>query len=75
MLPNELSRLSMNAVISEDYDLPKRIKNFVNELYAGFQLLNFKNDVLRRKFDSIKYDMKKIEEIEYDINIRNLRTQ
>jgi len=44
----------------------------VAELYEGFQLLNLKNDNLRKRFDSIKYDVKKIEEIVYDISIRGL---
>jgi len=47
-----------------------RILQFVNELYAGFQLLNLKNDFLRKKYDSIKYDLKKIEEVVYDLSIR-----
>ncbi|KAJ3143312.1 hypothetical protein HDU90_000070 [Geranomyces variabilis] len=43
-----------------------------SELYAGFQLLNFKNDNLRKRFDGIKYDIKKIEEVVYDISVRGL---
>jgi hypothetical protein len=45
---------------------------FVEELYAGFRLLNLKNDYLRKRYDSIKYDLKKIEEVVYDITIRKL---
>ena len=39
---------------------------------TGFRLLNLKNDGLRKKFDSLKYDMKKVEEVVYDLSIRNL---
>ncbi|KAJ3360014.1 hypothetical protein GGF32_008812 [Allomyces javanicus] len=46
----------------QDYDRPLRIRAFVQELYSGFQLLNLKNDLLRRRYDGIKYDVKKIEE-------------
>jgi hypothetical protein len=34
--------------------------------------LNLKNDGLRKKFDSLKYDMKKVEEVVYDLSIRGL---
>jgi len=57
---------------TEDYEKPKQIAIFVAELFAGFRLLNLKNDGLRKRFDSIKYDLKKCEEIVYDIAIRGL---
>ncbi|ELR14338.1 translin [Acanthamoeba castellanii str. Neff] len=72
MIPNELSRLCVNRATAGDYEMVSRIGNFVNELYAGFQLLNLKNDFLRKKYDSIKYDLKKIEEVTYDLSIRGL---
>ena len=37
-----------------------------------FRLLNLKNDGLRKKFDGIKYDLKKVEEVVYDLSIRGL---
>ena len=37
-----------------------------------FRLLNLKNDNLRKKFDGIKYDLKKVEEVVYDLSIRGL---
>ena len=55
--------------------MPFQIASFVSELSAGFRLLNLKNDALRRKFDSLKYDVKKIEEVVYDITIRGLNTK
>ena len=36
------------------------------------RLLNLKNDGLRKKFDGIKYDLKKVEEVVYDLSIRGL---
>ena len=38
------------------------ISRFVKDLSTAFQILNLKNDGLRKRFDSIKYDVKKIEE-------------
>ncbi|KAJ1963373.1 Translin-1 [Dipsacomyces acuminosporus] len=69
---NELSRLAVNSVIVNDIQRPQEISTFASELYSGFQLLNLKNDSLRRRFDSIKYDIKKIEEVQYDLRVRGL---
>lgn len=71
-LSNELSRLSVNCVTSQDYARPERIADFINSLNSGFRLLNLKNDNLRKKFDGIKYDLKKVEEVVYDLSIRGL---
>jgi len=71
-LSNELSRLSVNCVTSQDYSRPERIADFITSLNSGFRLLNLKNDNLRKKFDGIKYDLKKVEEVVYDLSIRGL---
>lgn len=73
-LASELSRFAVNAVTSEDYERPLKISKFVGDLNSGFRLLNLKNDGLRKRFDALKYDVKKIEEIVYDISIRGLKT-
>ncbi|XP_050673743.1 translin [Leptidea sinapis] len=71
-LCTELSRLAVNAVTRGDYNKPLQISKFVMELNAGFRLLNLKNDHLRKRFDALKYDVKKIEEVVYDLSIRGL---
>ena len=62
----------MNCVTQGDYERPLRISAFVGDLLTGFRLLNLKNDGLRKKFDSLKYDTKKLEEVVYDLSIRGL---
>ncbi|CAH2056337.1 unnamed protein product, partial [Iphiclides podalirius] len=71
-LCSELSRLAVNSVTRGEYNRPLQISKFVMELNAGFRLLNLKNDHLRKRFDALKYDMKKIEEVVYDLSIRGL---
>eukprot|EP00029_Vermamoeba_vermiformis_P002885 TRINITY_DN13252_c0_g1_i1.p1 TRINITY_DN13252_c0_g1~~TRINITY_DN13252_c0_g1_i1.p1 ORF type:complete len:229 (-),score=63.89 TRINITY_DN13252_c0_g1_i1:45-731(-) len=71
-LPNELSRLAINSVIAEEFTLPGQISQFISDLYAGYRLLNLKNDFLRKRMDSIKYDVKKVEEVVYDVALRGL---
>ncbi|XP_043671935.1 translin [Vespula pensylvanica] len=72
-LSAELSRFAVNSVTNGDYNRPIEIAKFVNELNAGFRLLNLKNDALRKRFDALKYDVKKIEEVVYDLSIRGLK--
>ncbi|XP_064646843.1 translin-like [Lineus longissimus] len=72
LVASELSRMCINAVTAGDYTRPLRIGQFVGELDSGFRLLNLKNDALRKRFDALKYDLKKIEEVIYDITIRGL---
>ena len=67
------SRWAVNSVILGDFARPFEIATFTSDLIAGFRLLNLKNDFLRKKFDSLKYDVKKVEEVVYDISIRGLR--
>ncbi|KAL4755347.1 hypothetical protein BDW72DRAFT_149 [Aspergillus terricola var. indicus] len=68
----ELARLAVNAVTLGDYGRPTVIVNFIKELFNGFQLLNLKNDVLRKRSDAIKYSVKKVEDVVYDLSLRNL---
>ncbi|KAK2577226.1 hypothetical protein KPH14_003372 [Odynerus spinipes] len=72
-LSAELSRFAVNSATNGDYNRPIEIARFVNELNAGFRLLNLKNDALRKRFDALKYDVKKIEEVVYDLSIRGLK--
>ena len=57
LLIDELARLAVNSVTLGDYQVPLQISQFVKDLHAGFQILNLKNDTLRRRSDSIKYSV------------------
>ena len=48
----------MNSVTLGDYQRPLQISKFVKDLHAGFQILNLKNDSLRRRSDGIKYNVR-----------------
>ncbi|XP_037811832.1 translin [Lucilia sericata] len=73
-MASELSRFATNSVTMGDYDRPLNISRFMADLNSGYRLLNLKNDGLRKRFDALKYDVKKIEEVVYDISIRGLRS-
>lgn len=72
MMVTELSRFAINSVTLGDYNRVLSLQSFVGNINSGFRLLNLKNDALRKRFDSLKYDVKKIEEIVYDLTIRGL---
>lgn len=66
------TRLARNAVTLGDYERPLQINRFVKDVHAGFQILNLKNDILRRKSDGLKYRVKDVEDVVYDLSLRNL---
>jgi len=51
------ARLAVNSVTLGDYERPLQISQFIKDVHAGFQILNLKNDALRRRSDSIKYSV------------------
>ncbi|KAK4104136.1 Translin [Parathielavia hyrcaniae] len=72
---DDLSRLAVNSVTLGDNAMAVQISGFIKDLHAGFQVLNLKNDVLRKRVDSIKYAVKKVEDVVYDLSLRNLIPQ
>lgn len=73
-MSNELSRFATNSVTLGNYTRALSLQRFLGDLNSGFRMLNLKNDNLRKRFDGLKYDVKKIEEIIYDLSIRGLLT-
>uniref|UniRef100_A0A7S1TEL1 Translin n=1 Tax=Compsopogon caeruleus TaxID=31354 RepID=A0A7S1TEL1_9RHOD len=69
---NEIARLCITRVTLGDFAFPHKAFQWTSELFAGFRLLNFRNDTLRRRFDGIKYDVKRISEVQYDLVIRGI---
>ncbi|KZV43310.1 Translin family protein isoform 1 [Dorcoceras hygrometricum] len=73
-MSNELPRYVVNQVTAGDYDCPRKVLKFLTDLHASFRMLNLRNDFLRKKFDGMKYDLKRVEEVYYDVKIRGLAT-
>ncbi|CAD5195120.1 unnamed protein product [Musa acuminata subsp. malaccensis] len=71
-MSNELPRYVVNQVTAGDYDCPKNVLKFLTNLHSAFRMLNLRNDFLRKKFDGMKYDLRKVEEVYYDVKIRGL---
>ena len=71
-LTGELVRKAINSAIAKNFQLSLEIKNFVSELYGEMLKFNFRNGQLRKKFDGIKYDLKKLEDLVYDLKTKGL---
>lgn len=71
-LIDELSRLAVNTVILGEFERAVGIAGFVKELADAFRVLNLKNDGLRKRVDGLKYAVKKVEDVVYDLRLRNL---
>ncbi|KAI0376015.1 Translin [Hypomontagnella monticulosa] len=71
-ITEELSRLAMNSVTMGDISLTVRISGFIKDLFAGFQLLNLKNDIVRKRVDAVKYHVKKVEDVIYDLDAASI---
>lgn len=71
-MASELTRFATNSVTLGDYSRALKISKFLADLNSGFRCLNLKNDSIRKRYDGLKYEIKKIEGIRYDISIRGL---
>ena len=71
-LTGELCRRAVAAVIRKDYQEVYAIREAVDDIYELFLHLNLRNGELRKKSDAIKWNLRKIEDIIYDIKTRGL---
>ena len=46
------------------------IKDLVDELYGGLLKFDFREQGIRRKFDSMKYDLRKLEDLVLDLKLK-----
>ena len=69
-LTGELVRKAIYDVIHKKFDEAARIKELVHDIYGEFLKLHLRNGELRKKSDSIKWNLKKLEEVMYDIEMK-----
>lgn len=66
----ELIRLATNKAIEKEFSEIKKIKNIINEILN--ELIDFDiTGYLRTKYDQAKNNLKKIEQMDYEINLKN----
>lgn len=69
-LTGELSRRAVMLAIKHKKKDVVKIHTFVDNIYKEFLGFKFPNSLLRKKSDSIKHNLRKIENILYDLNLR-----
>ena len=69
-LTGELVRKAIYDVIHKKFDEAARIKELVHDIYGEFLKLHLRNGELRKKSDAIKWNLKKLEEVMYDISMK-----
>lgn len=72
-LTGELARRAVLAATKQDLWEVTRIHDLIQALYGKFVEFDFRNGELRRKFDSIKYNLQKVEEVRYELSLREPR--
>jgi len=68
-LTGELGRRAVTLATDRKADEVKKIKEFTEMIYGEFVQFDFRNGDLRRKYDSIKYNLQKMERVLYELEI------
>ena len=71
-LTGELARKAVNEVINKNFEQAMEIKNIVEEIYGEFLKFNLRNSELRNKSDQIKWNLKKLEDVIFELKIKGM---
>jgi predicted translin family RNA/ssDNA-binding protein len=71
-LTGELMRKAVNDAIDKDFESVLKTKEMVSAIYGFFLQLDLRNGELRKKSDSIKWNLKKVEDVVYDLHMKGM---
>jgi len=71
-LTGELARRAVNAVIRKEFSELSLVHKAVEGIYGEFLQFDLRNGELRKKSDAIKWNLKKIEEVLYDVRVKGM---
>ncbi len=69
-LSGELVRKAINASLKENFTLSVRIREALEEIYIELSKFDLRNGELRRKYDGIKYDIKKLDDLVFELKMK-----
>lgn len=69
-LTGELVRKAVALVMKKNYKEIEKIYEFVETLYNEFLMFDLRNGELRKKSDSIKWNLKKLEEVVLQLRLK-----
>lgn len=67
-LSGELLRFAIIEATNKNFNLVYELRQFMNDIYYLLLDLNLRSQEFRHKFDSVKYALKRLDEICYDIS-------
>ena len=70
-LVGELVRKAINSSIDGDFKTALKAKKFVTDIHEELMMFDFRNIPVRRKFDSIKYGLNKLENLILELKLKN----
>jgi len=69
-LTGELGRKAVQSAGKGDYSNVVEIKDTVSEIFGELLKFDFRDSDMRRKFDSVKYDLKKLEDLTLELKLK-----
>ncbi|MFC1801755.1 hypothetical protein ACFLZB_04810 [Nanoarchaeota archaeon] len=69
-LTGEIVRKAVYLAGKDQYQEVIKFKDLVDQIYGELLKFNFRENEIRRKFDSIKYDLKKLEDLVLDLKLK-----
>ncbi|MEE9525127.1 MAG: hypothetical protein V3V78_00790 [Candidatus Woesearchaeota archaeon] len=70
-LTGELGRKAVQYAGNGKFSKVVGIRDAVSEIYGALLKFDFRDSDMRRKFDSVKYDLKKLEDLVLDLKLKN----
>jgi predicted translin family RNA/ssDNA-binding protein len=71
-LSGELVRKALNDGINGNYNNVFNIQKFLSNLFNELAQFDFRNGEIRKKVDSLRWDLRKIEEMAFSLKIKNI---
>jgi predicted translin family RNA/ssDNA-binding protein len=69
-LTGELARKAVHYAIKKNFDAIYEISECISAIHKEMMNFSFRNSSLRKKSDAIKWNMNKVEDILYDIEMK-----
>ena len=69
-LTGEIVRKAINNVIKGDNESALKTKTFVEEIYGVLIKFDFRDGELRKGFDRVKYDLRRLEDVALNIKLK-----
>ena len=70
-LSGELVRQALRKGIEDNFTGVKKIRDFISNLYDELMKFDFRNGDIRKKIDSMRWDLKKLDDMVFELKMRD----